>query len=317
MNYSRPVNIAVIGVGYFGRLHAQKLLKVANANLVAVCDADQKTAAKVASSIARPVARHYQDVIGCVDAVVITTPAATHYQIGKFFLENGKHVLVEKPITKKDCHAKELIKIADTNNLILQVGHIERFNPCVRVLQALHNFKDTCTISVTRTCPYKERIKDDIIYDMVIHDIDLLQFLLRNSIKEITATGEKLVSNTNDKVQAEIVYDNGTVASIYAFRNDVQTNRTINITQRNMVIQADLHKSEIAVFHKKNMTEPIQQVNLIKNLAVTDDALSQELQNFIGSICKYTQPMASGHDGLQALALANICLQYIERDAEK
>ncbi len=175
------IKCAVVGVGYLGEFHAEKYAKLPNAELVAVCDIDQSRCQEIAQKNHTSSTNNYYDLIGKVDAVSIATPTSLHHKIAKVFLENHIHVLLEKPITTTVAEADELIAIAKKNNLVLQVGHLERFN-CV--VNALEKYLDNPRfIESTRLAPFKLRGMDiNVVLDLMIHDIDIVLQLVKSPI---------------------------------------------------------------------------------------------------------------------------------------
>ena len=201
------MKVAVIGVGYLGRFHAQKYAKIDSVELVGVCDNDKQRADKVASELSVKAFYDYKELANIVDCVSIVLPTKLHHKAGKFFLLNNVNVLIEKPITSTVKEADELIKIANQNNLTLQVGHLERFNPAIIALKK--RLKKPLFIEIHRLSSFNPRGSDvNVVLDLMIHDIDIIQNLLKCEIKDIKTVGIKVLTNEIDICNARIEFIN-------------------------------------------------------------------------------------------------------------
>ena len=208
----KPIRTAAIGVGVQGDRHAQKLAALPNSELVAVVDADASRAAAVADKLGTEAVPDYRDLVGKIDAVALSTPTSTHFEIARELLQHGVHLLVEKPITTTVDEARELVRLADENSLILQVGHLERFNPVVTVLA--EHVTDPQFIELNRIAPYKPRALDvSVILDLMIHDIDLIHSFARSPMQKVDALGRSVFSDSIDIANARIEFDNGAVVA--------------------------------------------------------------------------------------------------------
>jgi predicted dehydrogenase len=213
----KKIKVAVVGVGYLGKFHAEKYAKMENVHLIGVVDVDKRQAEEIAGPLGVPSFTDFTDLFGQVEAVSIAVPTPLHFKIGKAFLEQDIDVLVEKPITTTVEEADELIRIADTRNLVLQVGQLERFNPAVTAIQ--HVVKNPIFIESNRLGLYKERGTDvSVVLDLMIHDIDLILNFVRSGIKYCHAMGTSVVSDNIDIANAHIEFDNGAVANVTASR---------------------------------------------------------------------------------------------------
>jgi len=224
----KKIRAAVVGVGYLGKFHAEKYAAMDTVELVGVVDIHQARADEIASHVGAKAFYDYRDLFGLVDAVSIAVPTPLHFEIGKVFLEQGVDVLMEKPITVTTEEADILIDIADKKGLILQVGHLERFNPAIRAVKALVNhpvFIESCRMSL-----YKERGTDvSVVLDLMIHDIDIISHFVHSGIKYCHAMGASVVSDTVDIANAHIEFDNGTVAKVTASRIANKNERKIRM----------------------------------------------------------------------------------------
>jgi predicted dehydrogenase len=301
------INVGVVGVGYLGSRHARVYSQLKNANLVCVCDIDKKHAKKVARRHRVWYLPDYHTLFDKVDAVSIAVPTNLHYRIAKDFLKNGIHVLIEKPITNTIEEAQELIDIADSKKLILQVGHIERFNPVVRAVEPL--IKNARFIECHRAGPYrkKKRVKDiGVVLDLMIHDIDIILSLVKSEVKHIEAVGISTISPYEDIANVRLNFKNGTIADITASRVTKEEVRQIKISQKDIYITLNyLHQDAFIV--KKSDNKVLKEKLKIEK----KEPLKQELKSFISSIQNNTRPLVSGREGKMALEVALDILEKI------
>ncbi len=302
------INVGVVGIGYLGSRHARVYSQLKNANLVCVCDIDKKRAKKVAKKHRVWYLPDYRTLFDKVDAVSIAVPTNLHYRIAKDFLNNGIHVLIEKPITNTVDEAQELIDIADSKNLTLQVGHIERFNPVVRAVEPL--IKNARFIECHRAGPYrkKKRVKDvGVVLDLMIHDIDIILSLVKSEVESIEAVGISTISPYEDIANVRLNFKNGTIADITASRVTKEEIRQIKISQEDIYITLNyLHQDAFIVRKTDNKI-------LKKKLKIEKkEPLKQELKSFIASIQNNTRPIVSGREGKMALGVAMDILEKIK-----
>ena len=305
---------AVIGVGYLGRFHAQKYAQIPDSDLIAVVDVDDGVREKVASELDVDAVDDYHELIGAVDAVSIVVPTTAHFEIAQAFLDSGTHVLVEKPITETVEQADRLIATARERNAILQVGHLERFNPAVR---AMESFLDRPRfIESVRIAPYKDRGTEvDVVLDLMIHDIDLVQFVAGSPIARVEAVGAAVITEKPDVANARIRFENGCIANVTASRTSLKVERKIRIFQEACYFSADLHQKSVTVVRKSDgATGPMGLPISIDQLACDDgDALRLEIEAFLRAARDGTRPLVTGEDGRQALETAtNIIAQVDE-----
>jgi predicted dehydrogenase len=302
----QKIKCAVIGVGYLGKFHAQKYAQLPEAELVAVCDIDSQASQTVAEQLGVPLVSDYHQLLTEVDAVSIVTPTATHHQISRDFLAAGVHVLVEKPITQTLEQARELIALADQHDVILQVGHLERFN-AARL--ALDDYLDSPRfIESQRLAPFNPRNTDvNVILDLMIHDIDIIQSIVQSPVKHIDAQGAPVLTEYVDIANARIVFDNDCVANVTASRISFKTERKTRIFQPDSYISIDFHNKQFAVFRRGEgeMFPGIPEISREESAFEQSDALLLEIQAFIHSIANQAPPLVSGEDGYQALLTAS------------
>ncbi len=296
---------AVIGVGYLGKFHARKFADIPGSQLVAVVDVDDQARERVARDLGVDAVGDYRKLIGAVDAVSVVVPTPAHFEVAEAFLDSGTHVLVEKPITETVDQATRLIDIARQRNAVLQVGHLERFNPAVRALEPLlHRPR---FVESVRIAPYKDRGADvDVVLDLMIHDIDLIQFIAGSRIERVEAVGAAVITDKPDVANARIRFENGCIANVTASRTSLKVERKIRIFQEACYFSADLQQKAVAVYRKcEDARGPLGLPISIEQLACDDeDALRLEIEAFLNAVRDDTPPMVTGQDGKQALETA-------------
>jgi predicted dehydrogenase len=299
------IRTAVIGVGYLGRFHAQKYATLPQSQLVAVVDNDEAARSRVAAELGcRAVASH-AEVLGAVDAVSIATPTPSHYAIARDCLAHGLHVLVEKPVTETPGQARELIELAERKGRVLQVGHLERFNPAIRALEG--TLGTPRFVESHRLAPFRERGTDvNVVLDLMIHDIDLIQSIVRAPVASIDAVGTSVFSPGLDIANARIRYANGCVANTTASRVSMKTERKLRLFQDDAYISIDLQQKLLTIVRKPpaGSGATLGQVSIEERSYEQGDALQQEIEAFLDSIRDGRPPVVSGADGLRALETA-------------
>ena len=299
------VRTAVIGVGHQGKWHAEKFAALENSELVAIVDKDVDRCEVLAAELhARPVS-DFKDLIGEVDAVSIASPTRSHFDIASALLENGIHVLVEKPITTTLEEAEALVELAEGRGLVLQVGHLERFNPAVMALGDY--LKEPQFIESNRIAPYKPRSTDvSVVLDLMIHDIDLVHSVVGSSVTSLDATGGSIISNDIDIANARIKFENGCVANVTASRAGFKTERSLRIFQVNAYFNVDLHNKKSTIYQKKGDGPVMSQddISVDEQSYGASDALMVQSEAFLNSITGGPPPLVSGRIGMQALKTA-------------
>lgn len=305
VNDSSVLRTAVIGVGYLGKFHAQKFAQIPSSSLVAVVDVDGEARERVATELGVNAIGDYRKLIGAVDAVSVVVPTPAHFEIAEAFLDSGTHVLVEKPITETVDQATRLVDIARQRNVVLQVGHLERFNPAVRALEL--RLDNPRFVESVRIAPYQERGTDvDVVLDLMIHDIDLVQFIAGSPIERVEAVGAAVITDKPDVANARIRFESGCIANVTASRTSLKVERKIRIFQHACYFSADLHQKAVSVYRKGESTVgPLRLPISIERLACDDeDALRLEVEAFLTAARNGTPPIVSGEDGKQALKTA-------------
>lgn len=298
------LGVAVIGAGHLGTFHAQKMKSLSTVNLVGVCDTDLTKAEALAEKVQTKAFTDIKDLFGKVEAVLIASSTSSHYKIAKEMLLNNIHVFVEKPMTTTVEEGQELCKIAKEKNLILQVGHVERFNPAL--LAAREQLKSPLFIECHRLAPFKPRgIDVDVVLDLMIHDIDVILSLVPSEVKLISAVGTPILTKTVDIANARIEFENGAVANLTSSRVSQTSLRKFRVFQKTQYLSIDFGTGEVNLTTKTGdwngdeLPLKFEAWNLEKG-----DALLQEDTAFIRAIRREIPCQVTGEDGLKALKVA-------------
>ena len=302
---STSLKTAVIGVGYLGRFHAQKYAALDNAELVGVVDSNKENAKRVADECGTQAFTDYRELFGKVDAVSIVVPTQLHYPVAKECLENDIHVLLEKPMTVSVAEADELIAIAAEKKLVLQIGHLERFNSAVLALQPV--LTKPQFIESHRLAPFNPRGADvNVVLDLMIHDIDIIQNLVRSPIAHIDANGVSVLTDEHDIANARITFESGCVANVTASRVSMKPQRKMRIFQPDAYISIDFQDKILSLHRKgeKEMFPGIPEIISEESIFDNSDAILAEAEAFLHAIATNTAPPVTGEDGRQALDTA-------------
>lgn len=303
----KRIKTAVIGVGYLGQFHAEKYAQLPQSDLIAVVDASEQNARSISDKLGVKAYTDYADLLGHVDAVSIVTPTSSHYAIAKVFLEQGIHVLLEKPMTTTLDEADELIKLARAHHCVLQVGHLERFNPALMGAQKL--MTRPVFIEAHRLAPYKPRATDvNVVLDLMIHDIDIILNLVKSDIKHIVASGAKVLSPSTDICNARIDFENGCVANVTASRISHKSERKMRIFQEQSCLTVDFQNRVLNHYYTDANTPRDEHSSpaILSQEQQWDsgDALLSEINSFLNSIQNNEPPLVTGEDGRKALFVA-------------
>lgn len=295
----------MIGAGYLGRFHAQKYANEPACALVAVADTRAEAREALARELnTRGVADH-RELLGQVDAVSIVTTTPAHHAIARDFLEAGAHVLVEKPITETPEQARDLIALAARKGLILQVGHLERFNPAI--VAAEGRLERARFIECQRLAPFKERGTDvNVVLDLMIHDIDIVQSIVGRPIESIDAVGTPVFSGAVDIANARIRFAGGCVANVTASRVSLKTERKLRVFRDDAYLSIDLQQRILTTITKRSTPLAAGElpVNIEEQSFEQGDALRAEIRSFLDCIAKGHPPVVDGEAGLRALETA-------------
>lgn len=314
------VKVGVIGVGHLGEHHTRVYSGLPQAELVGIYDLDIEKAKNRAEKYQT---RHFDEIdklLQKVEAISLVVPTSSHYNTAKKVLSQGIHILIEKPITETVEQAEELIRIAKARNLILQVGHIERFNPA---LKAIQNFKLAPRfIESHRLSSFQERGTDvAVILDLMIHDLDLILYLVKEKVKSIEASAVSVITDMEDIANARITFENGCVANVTTSRVSARPMRKLRIFQKNVYVSLDLLEKTAEIYRlvEAEDNETAVQKTVIGQIPVNragktiiyekpqmekGDMLTAELSSFLESVATKTPPPVTGVQAKEALKLA-------------
>jgi predicted dehydrogenase len=295
---SNKIRVGVIGLGYLGKFHYQKYKLNRSVNLTSVVDQQIENLDFIDSKKIIKTDK-YANIIDNVDAVSIVTPTKTHYKIAKFFLENKKHVLLEKPMTETVPQANKLNSLAKRNKCILQIGHLEQFNPAVKKLK--QSFKNPQFIEVHRLCQFNPRANDvDVVLDLMIHDIDIVMSLVKKRIKNISVSGKKIITDLTDIANVRIKFDDNIIANLTASRISTKNERKMRIFSDKTYYSIDFINNELKQLIKNDKNKFITKNFKFKKA----DSLKEEINNFVNTCYGKDISMTDGVSGEIALKVA-------------
>lgn len=292
------LRVGVVGTGHLGKRHAEIYAALPGVALVAVCDVNPAQAKPLAESLGCEAITDYRGLFGRVDAVSLAVPTSSHAEIGKALLSHKINVLIEKPISTTLAQADALIKAAKKHGVVLQVGHVERFNAAIHA--ALKYLSHPRFIEVHRLSPYPFRGTDvSVVLDVMIHDLDLILMLVKSPVARVSALGVSVLSPSEDIANARVEFKSGCVANLTASRISDETIRRIRVFQEDSYLSIDYKAQTVELAHKEGPR--IARINLPVNQR---PPLQDELAAFVESVRTGKPPVVSGVDGRRALALA-------------
>ena len=325
-----PLRIGVVGVGHLGSLHARMLAAMEGVRLAGVFDTDADRSGSVALALGVPAAESLEALLGEVDAVTVATSTNAHYGVALKALERGKHVFLEKPITGTVAEAETLCSAAAGRGLLIQVGHIERFNPAILALEKYSIAP--MFVESHRLAQFNPRGTDvGVVLDLMIHDIDLILSFVRSPVRAVEANGVAVVSDSVDIANARLQFENGCVANVTASRISQRKMRKMRLFQKNGYISIDFSEGTAEVFRLVGEDEPdvkgtmmlgeigsgkhrrkiVYELPEVKEV----NALRHELELFREAIAGGTRPVVSGEDGRRALEVANAIMEKISQQS--
>lgn len=307
------LRVGVVGVGYLGKFHAQKYHHMPDVDLVGVVDSNVQRGKEVAHANGTVWYADHHALFDKVDAISIAAPTPVHFSIARDFLKQGVDVLIEKPITSVLEDADELIQMAQSRGLIIQVGHLERFNPAVVALEG--KIKEPRFIESHRLSIFQGRCTDvSVVLDLMIHDIDLILNLVRSEIKAVNAAGISVISGNIDIANARLEFVNGAVANVTASRISAKNERKLRLFQKQAYISIDFANHKITLVHP----DMNQSGGVIPGMQIEEmrfdkgDALDDELKSFVQSVRSRQRPLVTGQMGRDALKTALTIMAQIQ-----
>ncbi|MFQ5353478.1 MAG: Gfo/Idh/MocA family protein [Thermodesulfobacteriota bacterium] len=302
---TKKIKVAVVGVGRLGGFHAEKYAGIESCELVGVSDVDAARAAEVAGKLGVKVYPDYRGLLPLVDAVSIATPTESHLELGRAFLEQGVHVLVEKPIAMDSAEADILVETARSSGAVLQVGHLERFNPAVVALEG--RLQTPLFIESYRLSPFPERSTDiDVILDLMIHDIDIIMNLVgEEEPVDIKAMGVPVITRHVDIANARLRFAGGCVANVTANRVSKERTRNIRLFAHDSIIDIDYAAQHISITRSVRSGNGGNAALIDEEIEIQKkDSLLEEIKSFVESCRLGTGPLVSGEAGRRALIVA-------------
>ncbi len=325
------LKIAIVGAGHLGKIHARLASSNEQFEVVGVVEPFAAARAAVASEMQLPVYEDYRELIGKIDAAIIATPTIHHYDVASTLMRSGVHVLVEKPLASTVDQAERLVQIANRHGLILQVGHVERFNPSWTAVQSYLGVPKY--IDCVRAGAYSGRSTDiGVVYDLMIHDIDLVQSLVRSPVTSVSACGLALLGEREDIAEARVQFANGCIANFKASRVSLDAARRMSVFTTTAMAEIDFAKNEARVIqpstdildrdvHLDELSPEARhaaKANIFTDLfkletlpAQPRNAILDEQNDFALSIRTHAAPIVSGDDGLKAMQIATLILDSI------
>ncbi|MEW6419391.1 MAG: Gfo/Idh/MocA family oxidoreductase [Nitrospirota bacterium] len=293
------VKVGVIGVGYLGQHHARLYSEIEDTELTAVVDIDRKRADEFAEKYGCEAYYDYRDILNKVDALSIVTPTTTHFDIAIGCLNAGKDILIEKPITVTIEEADELIRDSQKKNCIIQVGHLERYNPAI--LAVFDMVKEPMFIESERLSPFLGRGTDvDVTLDLMIHDVDIILSLVSLPVKEIRAVGAKVLTDKIDVAKAWLEFENGCTALATVSRLSPEKLRRLKVFQKDSYINIDYQSSEIKRYFRTQEGISSEVIRPEKK-----EPLKEELKDFISCVKERKKIKVSAIEGRNALKVVN------------
>jgi predicted dehydrogenase len=330
-----PLRLAVIGAGHLGRIHARIAAGLDEIELVAVADPIDEARCQVAHEAQAQSVADYRELIGGIDAAIVATPTGTHYAIGRELLTGGASLLIEKPLAATSAESSELVALARRLGLVLQVGHVERFNPALACVAA--DIRDPKFIEATRTSGYTFRSTDiGVVLDVMIHDLDIVLSLARSPVEDVQAMGVSVLGGHEDLATARLTFASGCVAQLSASRVSFQQQRTMSVFTARACASLNFATHEATVVHPRedllrrefrvDRLAPAERAywkeHLFDELLVRTrheppavNAIQEEQRDFVAAIRTGKAPRVDGSAGRDAVAIAEKILERIDEHA--
>ena len=326
------VKVGVAGVGHLGLYHTQKFQDIAAAELVGVYDRNVVRAREIAAQQNTKVFESYTDLLSACEAIDIAATTTAHYELAKAALLAGKHIFIEKPITSELIQARELLQLAAAKDLIIQVGHIERFNPVI--LKIEDEINEPMFIESQRISTFQPRGTDvPVVLDLMIHDIDLILSFVHSPVTDIKASGVGIFTPTIDIANARMEFANGAVANVTSSRVSLKQERILRFFQQDAYMKMDFLTKQVQVIKRRAdiktvMYQILEGANNIKSEQLVDiqnydvselgkDALTLELESFIDCVQNHKKLIVDGEAGTRALEIATMIINQIQTQNSK
>jgi predicted dehydrogenase len=309
-----PLRVAVLGTGHLGRIHARIAAALEEIELVAVVDRVEPARQAVAQETHARAVADYREVVGEIEAAIVATPTTTHHAIGMELLGCGVPLLIEKPLAPTAAEADDLVTLARKNGLLLQVGHVERYNPALAAVAA--EVRDPKYIEATRASGYTFRSTDiGVVLDLMIHDLDVILSLVNARPTRVSAVGIAVLTEQVDIANARIEFDNGAIANVTASRVSTSAQRKFRVFQHSQYLSIDFGNGQVRRVTREGERQAdgspsltMEEWNLEKG-----DALLEETKAFVEAILEDKPCQVTGADGMLALELAETIIEEIAR----
>ena len=319
------IKIGVIGAGHLGKIHLKLLNSSKKFDLIGFYDIDKESSEELSKKEGYKYFSNLDNLLSNVDEIDIVSPTTTHFEIAKNVILKNKHVFIEKPITNKSEIAKELIDLSIKNNIIGQVGHVERFNPAY--VASIEHFNNPMFIESHRLSDFNPRGNDvSVIMDLMIHDIDIILNIVKSKVKEVKASGVSIVSSSPDIANARIEFENKCVANLTASRISLKKMRKTRIFQKDAYIAIDFLEKELQIVKIKDFDQSKSNLSMViktnsgKDKVIyfenpeilQENSILNELESFAESINNNTIPKVTLIDGYEAVSVANEIMNQIK-----
>ena len=307
------IRVAVIGAGRIGALHARVLSKMPGVELAGVADTNIWRAQLAAWKHNTMAVRDYRDILGRVDAVVVAVPTPAHLEVGMAAMQMGLHCLIEKPLAASVDEARRLLALSQEKKVVLQVGHVERFNPAV--LEAIKHIRNPRFITVERLGPYDPRVSHiGVVLDLMIHDLDILLTLVGSEVESLEAVGAHLLSDHEDIANVRVRFKTGCIADLTASRISLEKSRKLRVFQADSYISLDYASTALKIYRKKSdVIKSLKDIEILRPKLDSTEPLKKEHLHWIDCIRHNRKPWPSGERGVEALKLALQISDELER----
>jgi predicted dehydrogenase len=305
----KNLRVGVVGIGHIGSNHARLYSEIDSADFAAVYDVDLARSNRIAKKFGATAAKSLEEFAELIDAASVATPTRTHFAIARPLLERGKHLLIEKPITEDTAGASELAGLAAQNQLVLQVGHVERFNPVLSALEA--RLTHPRFIEAHRLSPYPDRGTDiSVVLDLMIHDLEIILHLVRSPVQSVDAVGVPVLSRGEDIANARLRFADGCVANVTSSRISPERMRKIRVFQEDAYLSLDYERQSGEIYRRE-----AGKISRDKVPIEREEPLKRELISFIECASTGREPRVSGFQATAALELAVEITKRIAKNA--
>ena len=319
------IKIGVVGAGHLGKIHLKLLNSSKRFQLMGFYDTDLKISKELSDKEGYKCFSNLDNMLDNVEAIDIVSPTSTHYNIAKQAILSNKHIFIEKPITNNIDHAKDIIQLSKKNNIIGQVGHVERFNPAY--VKAFNHIKNPMFIESHRLSDFNPRGTDvSVIMDLMIHDIDIVLNTVKSKVKKINASGVSIISDSPDIANARIEFENKCVANLTASRISLKKMRKTRIFQKDAYISIDFLEKELQIVKIKDADKSDPNLSMVIKTntgkdkiiyfenpeIIEENSILNELESFANSINKKSLPKVTLLDGYEAIKVANEVMSQIQ-----